>query len=201
MFGPRFGAARRHLRLLVPREDGRRLFDVVDRTEMAKQLVEPFLHGAEGYLVANTGLEHPALDLDDLHGVDGPRRDLRRRGHEVDVAPLTAQEFGEHASHVVMVVVEDHDALHHSSSPVRIRNAAGAYRLVSAGMAERLDEEKLAQIRAWAEAMLTNERSESRAAARGLLLLADEIERLWEANRTAFANDIGAALAQRLGTD
>ena len=57
------------------------------------------------------------------------------------------------------------------------------------------------QIRAWAEAMLTDERSESRAAARGLLLLADEIERLWEANRTAFANDIGAALAQRLGTD
>jgi len=68
-------------------------------------------------------------------------------------------------------------------------------------MAERLDEEKLAQIRAWAEAMLTDERSESRAAARGLLLLADEIERLWEANRTAFANDVGAALAQRLGTD
>jgi len=68
-------------------------------------------------------------------------------------------------------------------------------------MAERLDEEKLAQIRAWAEAMLTDERSESRAAARGLLLLADEIERLWQANRTAFANDIGAALAQRLGTD
>ena len=68
-------------------------------------------------------------------------------------------------------------------------------------MGERLDEEKLAQIRAWAEAMLTDERSESRAAARGLLLLADEIERLWEANRTAFANDIGAALAQRLGTD
>ena len=95
----------------------------MDRTETAKQLVEPFLHGAEGY------------------------------------------------------------------------------RLISAGMAERLDEEKLAQIRAWAEAMLTDERSESRAAARGLLLLADEIERLWEANRTAFANDIGAALAQRLGTD
>jgi len=68
-------------------------------------------------------------------------------------------------------------------------------------MAERLDEEKLAQIRAWAETMLSDERSESRAAARGLLLLADEIERLWEANRTAFANDIGAALAQRLGTD
>jgi hypothetical protein len=68
-------------------------------------------------------------------------------------------------------------------------------------MAERLDEEKLAQIRAWAEVMLTDERAELRASARGLLLLADEVERLWEANRTAFANDIGAALAERLGTD
>jgi len=68
-------------------------------------------------------------------------------------------------------------------------------------MAERLDEEKLAQVRAWAEAMLTDERPELRASARGLLLLADEVERLWEANRTAFANDIGAALAERLGTD
>jgi hypothetical protein len=68
-------------------------------------------------------------------------------------------------------------------------------------MADRIDEEKLAQIRAWAEVMLTNERAESRAAARGLLLLADEIELLWEASRTAFANDIGTALAQRLGTE
>ena len=68
-------------------------------------------------------------------------------------------------------------------------------------MAERLDEEKLAQIRAWAAVMLTDERAELRASARGLLLLADEVERLWEANRTAFANDIGAALAERLGTD
>jgi hypothetical protein len=68
-------------------------------------------------------------------------------------------------------------------------------------MADRVDEEKLAQIRAWAEVMLTNERAESRAAARGLLLLADEIELLWEASRNAFANDIGTALAQRLGTE
>ena len=68
-------------------------------------------------------------------------------------------------------------------------------------MSDRLDEEKLAQIRAWAEVMLTDERAESRAAARGLLMLADEIERLWEANRTAFANDIATALAHRLGTD
>jgi hypothetical protein len=68
-------------------------------------------------------------------------------------------------------------------------------------MAERLDEEKLGQIRAWAETMLTDERPELRASARGLLLMADEVERLWEANRTAFANDIGNALAERLGTD
>jgi hypothetical protein len=67
-------------------------------------------------------------------------------------------------------------------------------------MTERIDEEKLAQIRAWAETMLTDERADSRAAPRGLLLLADEIERLWEASRTAFANDIGTALADRLGT-
>ena len=68
-------------------------------------------------------------------------------------------------------------------------------------MGDRVDEEKLAEIRAWAETMLADERSESRAAARGLLLLADEIERLWEASRQAFASDIGAALAHRLGTE
>jgi hypothetical protein len=68
-------------------------------------------------------------------------------------------------------------------------------------MADRVDDEKLAQIRAWAEVMLTDERAELRAAARGLLMLADEIERLWDASRTAFANDIGTALADRLGTE
>jgi hypothetical protein len=66
---------------------------------------------------------------------------------------------------------------------------------------DRLDDEKLAQIRAWAETMLGDERVESRAAARGLLLLADEVERLWEASRQAFADDIGTALAHRLGTE
>jgi hypothetical protein len=72
-------------------------------------------------------------------------------------------------------------------------------------MGDQLTEEQLAQIRAWAETMLAAERSESRAAARGLLLLADEIERLWESNRQAFASDLGtsgaAALADRLGRD
>jgi hypothetical protein len=68
-------------------------------------------------------------------------------------------------------------------------------------MSDRLDEEKLAQIRTWAEVMLTDDRAESRAAARGLLLLADEVELLWQGSRNAFADDIGTALAQRLGTE
>jgi hypothetical protein len=68
-------------------------------------------------------------------------------------------------------------------------------------MGDRLDEQQLAEIRAWAETMLADERAESRAAARGLMLLADEIERLWESSRQAFASDIGAALANRLGTE
>jgi hypothetical protein len=68
-------------------------------------------------------------------------------------------------------------------------------------MVDPLTEEKLAQIRVWAEAMLTSESVELRAAARGLLLLADEIERLREASRHAFADDIGAALVDRLGTE
>ena len=68
-------------------------------------------------------------------------------------------------------------------------------------MADQIDEEKLAQIRAWAQTMLVDERPELRAAGRGLLLMADEVERLWEARRLAFASDIGTALAHRLGTD
>ena len=68
-------------------------------------------------------------------------------------------------------------------------------------MTDQIDEEKLAQIRAWAETMLVDERAELRAAGRGLLLMADEVERLWEARRLAFSSDVGTALAHRLGTD
>jgi hypothetical protein len=68
-------------------------------------------------------------------------------------------------------------------------------------MTDQIDEEKLAQIRAWAETMLVDERSELRAAGRGLLLMADEVERLWEARRLAFSRDVGTALAHRLGTE
>jgi hypothetical protein len=47
--------------------------------------------------------------------------------------------------------------------------------------------------------LLADEREDARAAARALLLLAEEVERLWEANRTAFARDVTTALTERLG--
>ena len=56
-------------------------------------------------------------------------------------------------------------------------------------MDERLDEQKLAQLRGWAEGLLNDPRPDMRAAARGLLLLADEVERLWLTGRDAFAGD------------
>jgi len=65
----------------------------------------------------------------------------------------------------------------------------------------RLDEAQLAELRTWAESLLADERTELRAAGRGLLLLADEVERLWAASRSAFAEDVSGALAERLGTD
>ena len=68
-------------------------------------------------------------------------------------------------------------------------------------MPERLDEEKLRQIRVWAESMLTDERTDARAAARALLMLADEVERLWDASRSAFGRDVASALSERLGPD
>jgi hypothetical protein len=66
-------------------------------------------------------------------------------------------------------------------------------------VAGRLDEEKLAQLRAWAETLLDDDREELRAAARGLLLMADEIERLRLDGRSAFGAGVGSALSQRLG--
>jgi hypothetical protein len=65
---------------------------------------------------------------------------------------------------------------------------------------ERLDDEKLAQLRAWAEALLLEHRQDLRAAARAMLMMVDEITRLRAASRAAFTEDIGTALAQRLGT-
>ena len=77
----------------------------------------------------------------------------------------------------------------------------GSVRVTVTRVAERLDDEKLAQLRAWAETLLGDGRADLRAAARGLLMLADEVDRLRRAGRTAFAEDIGSALAQRLGTE
>ena len=64
----------------------------------------------------------------------------------------------------------------------------------------RLDAEKLAQLRTWAESLLLDDREELRAAGRGILLLADEVERLWQTSHAAFARDTSSALAERLGT-
>lgn len=81
------------------------------------------------------------------------------------------------------------------------RPQAASVRATVTRVAERLDDEKLAQLRAWAETLLLDGRADMRAAARGLLMLADEVDHLRRAGRTAFAGDIGSALAQRLGTE
>lgn len=67
-------------------------------------------------------------------------------------------------------------------------------------MTERLDAEQLAELRAWAGSLVTDARADLRAAGRALLLMADEIDRLREASRSAFAEDVRDALARRLGT-
>lgn len=66
-------------------------------------------------------------------------------------------------------------------------------------MAEQLDDDHLAQLRLWAETLLQDEQSELRAAGRGILMLVDEVERLRARSRVAFADEIGTALADRLG--
>jgi hypothetical protein len=68
-------------------------------------------------------------------------------------------------------------------------------------VAARLDEQKLSELRTWAESLLADNRADMRAAARGLLLMADEVERLWRASRSAFGEDVRSALAERLGTN
>jgi hypothetical protein len=65
----------------------------------------------------------------------------------------------------------------------------------------RLDAEQLAELRTWAGSLLDDERADMRAAARAIVLMAEEIERLRQASRTAFAEDVRDALARRLGTN
>ena len=54
-------------------------------------------------------------------------------------------------------------------------------------MAERLDEQKIATLRLWADGLARDERDEMRAAARAILMLIDEVEllhvELWHAGR------------------
>jgi len=54
-------------------------------------------------------------------------------------------------------------------------------------VAERLDEQKIATLRLWADGLARDERDEMRAAARAILMLVDEIEllhvELWHAGR------------------
>jgi hypothetical protein len=54
-------------------------------------------------------------------------------------------------------------------------------------VAERLDEQKIATLRLWADGLARDERDEMRAAARAILMLIDEVEllhvELWHAGR------------------
>ena len=58
-------------------------------------------------------------------------------------------------------------------------------------MAERLDEQKIATLRLWADGLARDERDEMRAAARAILMLIDEVEllhvELWHAGRLSAA--------------
>ena len=53
----------------------------------------------------------PPLDAVLLHRVHRPLRDARLGRHERDLEALAGEQLGQHAAHVVVVVVEQHDAL------------------------------------------------------------------------------------------
>lgn len=77
-------------------------------------------------------------------------------------------------------------------------------------MAERLDESKIATLKAWAEGLARDDRDEMRAAARAILLLIDDVESLnmdlWHArglgaladDHASEAETLRSALAHRL---
>ena len=68
-------------------------------------------------------------------------------------------------------------------------------------MAERLDEQKIATLRLWADGLARDERDEMRAAARAILMLIDEVEllhvELWHAGRLRGPEDEGSEPAER----
>lgn len=64
-------------------------------------------------------------------------------------------------------------------------------------MAERLDEQKIATLRLWADGLARDERDEMRAAARAILMLIDEVEllhvELWHAGQLSAPHGEDAA--------
>jgi hypothetical protein len=60
-------------------------------------------------------------------------------------------------------------------------------------VAERLDEQKIATLRLWADGLARDDRDEMRAAARAILMLIEEVEllhvELWHAGRLSAAHD------------
>ena len=68
-------------------------------------------------------------------------------------------------------------------------------------MAERLDEQKIATLRLWAEGLARDEHDEMRAAARAILMLIDEVEllhvELWHAGRLRAPEEEGAPPVER----
>jgi hypothetical protein len=68
-------------------------------------------------------------------------------------------------------------------------------------VAERLDEQKIATLRLWADGLARDERDEMRAAARAILMLIDEVEllhvELWHAGRLWEADEEGAQPTER----
>jgi len=67
-------------------------------------------------------------------------------------------------------------------------------------VAERLDEQKIATLRLWADGLAREERDEMRAAARAILMLIDEVEllhvELWHAGRLSAHDDEAADEAE-----
>ena len=68
-------------------------------------------------------------------------------------------------------------------------------------MAERLDEQKIATLRLWADGLARDERDEMRAAARAILMLIDEVEllhvELWHAGRLRGPDEQDAPALER----
>jgi hypothetical protein len=70
-------------------------------------------------------------------------------------------------------------------------------------VAERLDEQKIATLRLWADGLARDERDEMRAAARAILMLIDEVEllhvELWHAGRLSAPHEEDAAEPEPAG--